>query len=113
MDASHALLEFHRVPRDVDVHDSARHLQVDALAAGTRRDKIPGAVRSPEGVPLLIAFLVGLAAYDHRWSLAHRPFEVASESGNGLDGLCKQHDLLVPRRVEEALLDQAPFLVAR
>src|SRR5438034_7097294 len=111
MHPPHALLKFHRIPGHVDVHHTARHLQVDTLTAGARRDQIARTVRTPEGIALLVALRIGLAADNHRWSPARRPFEVTSESGDGLDGLRKQHYLLVPRRVEEALLDQAPFLI--
>ena len=66
MHTPNALLEFHGVPRHIQMHEAPCALQVDALATSARRDEKLRAVRIAERLNLLVAFLVGLATDDLR-----------------------------------------------
>jgi hypothetical protein len=75
VDAADALLEVHRVPRDVQVNQAPGPLHVEPLTPGARRHEEAGAVVTLEAGHLGEAFVVGLVADDDRRSHAVVPLE--------------------------------------
>ena len=89
MDTTHPLLEFHWIPWHVYVDQASRHLQIDALSAGTGADQELGAACPPESLDLTVPVQLALGTDDQG---GHRPGAPIQESGKGghrLDGLGK------------------------